>query len=329
MNKSGNQSKEINQPGNQERGTKTGNQSMNQKRNFHPSSLIPHPLDISRPLDQELRVALRLAREAGRTVLEYYNKPLHVEQKRTAIDSEPVTEADRAANALIVSQVRHEFPDDGILAEESVDTERRLTKSRVWMIDPLDGTKGFISRAADFAVQIGLAVDGESVLGVVYQPLPDVMYWAVRGGGAWIERPGASLLRARVSDESDLTLMRLAASRAHRSPRMDRVVRALGVEQEVQRNSVGVKIGLLIERQCDLYVHLSPRTKQWDTCAPEAILREAGGTFTDLFGHPLRYNSPEVENRNGIVATNGAAHHEIIERLAPLLAEFGRERVDV
>jgi 3'(2'), 5'-bisphosphate nucleotidase len=296
---------------------------MNQNHNLHPSSLIPHPLDA------ELRVALRLAREAGAVVLEYYNTPLHVEQKENAYDSEPVTEADRAANALIVAGIRHEFPDDGILAEESIDTERRLGKRRVWMIDPLDGTKGFISRGADFAVQIGLAVDGESVLGVVYQPLPRVMYWAARAGGAWIERNGTAAERARVSDVSDIRHMRLAASRSHRSPRMDRVVRALGLEQEVQRNSVGVKVGLLIERRCDLYIHLSPRTKQWDTCAPEAILSEAGGRFTDLFGVPLRYNSPEVENRNGIVATNGAAHDRIIEQLAPLLAEFGRKREDV
>ena len=283
----------------------------------------------SNSYEHELQVAVRLAREAGSVVLEYYNTPLHVEQKESAYDSEPVTEADRSSNALIVAGIRHEFPDDGILAEESIDTERRLGKRRVWMIDPLDGTKGFISRAADFAVQIGLAVDGESVLGVVYQPLPDILYWAARGRGAWIERQGLAAERAQVSDVSDVRHMRLAASRSHRSPRMDRVVRALGVEQEVQRNSVGVKVGLLIEQQCDLYVHLSSHTKQWDTCAPEAILREAGGHFTDLFGSPLRYNSPEVENLNGIVATNGAAHDHIIDQLAPLLAEFGRSRADV
>jgi 3'(2'), 5'-bisphosphate nucleotidase len=304
---------------------------MNQNRDVHPSSLIPHPSDhpSDHPLERELQVALKLAREAGAVVLEYYNRPLHVEQKPNSYDSEPVTEADRASNALIVSGIRHEFPDDGILAEESIDTERRLGKSRVWMIDPLDGTKGFIARAADFAVQIGLAVEGESVLGVVYQPLPGVMYWAARGAGAWIERPGLEVEQARVSDVSDIGEMRLAASRSHRSPRMDRVVRALGVEQEVQRNSVGVKVGLLIEQQCDLYVHLSSHTKQWDTCAPEAILHEAGGRFTDLFGSPLLYNSPEVENLNGIVATNGATHERIIDHLAPLLAEFGRKRADV
>jgi 3'(2'), 5'-bisphosphate nucleotidase len=108
---------------------------------------------------------------------------------------------------------------------------------------------------------------------------------------------------------------------------MDIVVRALGIDEEVRRGSVGVKVGLIIEGQCDLYVHLSPRTKQWDTCAPEVILHEAGGTITDLFGEPLSYNQADVQNRNGIVASNGAAHEGIIEKLAPFLEEFGRIRV--
>jgi 3'(2'), 5'-bisphosphate nucleotidase len=279
--------------------------------------------------ERELEVALRLAREAGALALEYYDRPLHVEQKTSADDVEPVTEADRAANALIVAGIRHEFPDDGILAEESVDTARRLGKSRVWMIDPLDGTNGFIARDGDFAVQIGLAIEGQAVAGVVYQPLPDLLYWAAEGTGSWIERPGLSPERARVSDQKEIAKMRMAASRTHRSPRLDRVVRALGVKDEVQRGSVGIKVGLIIERQCDFYVHLSSRTKQWDTCAPEMILSEAGGRLTDLFGAPLAYNSPDVQNRNGIVASNGAAHDSLIAQLAPLLAEFGRERVEV
>jgi len=277
----------------------------------------------------ELEVTLRLAREAGALALEYYDRPLHVEQKQTADDREPVTEADRAANALIVAGIRHAFSDDGILAEESVDTARRLTKRRVWMIDPLDGTNGFIARDGDFAVQIGLAVEGKSLLGVVYQPLPDVLYWAVAGRGSWIERAGLPRERASVSAHSEVTEMRLAASRSHRSPRMDKVVRKLGVKEEVQRGSVGIKIGLIIEQQCDLYVHLSPRTKQWDTCAPEIILQEAGGRLTDLFGFPLGYNAADVQNRNGLVASNGAAHDRIIAGLAPLLLEFGRERAEV
>jgi 3'(2'), 5'-bisphosphate nucleotidase len=276
---------------------------------------------------REMEVALRLAREAGAAILDYYDQPVRVERKVDVDTShtEPVTVADRTANELIVAGLREEFPHDGILAEESLDTDRRLSKRRVWMIDPLDGTNGFIARDGDFAVQIGLVVDGRSVLGVVFQPLPDLLYRAVEGEGAWIERAGFETERALVSDASDLKRMRLAASRSHRSPRMDRVVRKLQLKDEVRRGSVGVKVGLIIERQCDLYIHLSPRTKQWDTCGPEVILREAGGRFTDLFGEPIRYNSPDIQNHNGIVATNAKAHDFIIEQLRQLLAEFGRE----
>jgi 3'(2'), 5'-bisphosphate nucleotidase len=109
---------------------------------------------------------------------------------------------------------------------------------------------------------------------------------------------------------------------------MDKIVQAFGLKEEVRRGSVGIKVGLIIEQQCDLYIHLSPRTKQWDTCAPEIILREAGGRLTDLFGHPLRYNKADVQNRNGIVASNEVAHSQIIESLQPLLAQFGRIPVD-
>ena len=273
---------------------------------------------------QEMSVALELAREAGAAILDVYEGPLEIEQKAGADDREPVTQADKIANEIIVTRLSREFPEDGILAEESIDTERRLAKSRVWMIDPLDGTTGFIEGNGDFAVQIGLAENGECMLGVVYQPLTGILYRAVRGGGAWVERPEMGPERAKVSDHIKLATMRLAASRSHRSPRMDRVVQRFGVKQEVRRGSVGIKVGLIVEQQCDLYVHLSPRTKQWDTCAPEIILREAGGKLTDLFGRPLLYNSPEVQNRNGIVASNGVAHGQVIAALGPLLAEFGR-----
>jgi 3'(2'), 5'-bisphosphate nucleotidase len=274
--------------------------------------------------DHELRIALELAREAGAAILDFYEGPLDIQQKPDAGETEPVTQADKVANEIIVERLRREFPDDGILAEESIDTAHRLDKSRVWMIDPLDGTTGFIDGNGDFAVQIGLTENGECVLGVVYQPLTGVLYRAVRGAGTWIERPDYEPERGRVSDHREISTMRLAASRSHRSPRMDKVVQAFGLSEEVLRGSVGIKVGLIVEQQCDLYIHLSPRTKQWDTCAPEIILREAGGCITDLFGQPLGYNQADVQNRNGVVASNAVAHALIIQSLAPLLAEFGR-----
>jgi len=281
-----------------------------------------------REFDREIKVACELAREAGAILMAHYHSPFLVEQKINALQEiEEVTAADREANDLIVHRLLTEFPDDGILAEESKDTERRLEKERVWLIDPMDGTKNFIQRDGDFAVQIGLAVAGQVVAGVVYQPERDKLYRASRGEGAWIENKDTAPRRMSVSRRINAREMVLASSRSHRSPRMERVVNLIGFKSEVRRGSVGVKIGLITEQQADIYLHLSPSTKQWDTCAPEIILREAGGRLTDLFGQPLRYNGVRIDNRNGIVATNGAAHDMVIEKLAPLLREFGREPV--
>lgn len=280
---------------------------------------------IEQRYSRELEVAVDLAKAAGKSILGLYEKPLRVEQKSHDNDVEPVTQADRIANELIVNGLKAAFPSDGILAEESVDTERRLSKSRVWMVDPLDGTNGFIDGNGDFAVQIGLIEEGEPVVAVVYVPLSRVLYRAVIGNGTWIERPQRETERATVSDRQTFATMRLAASRSHRSPRMNKVVQQFGFREEVQRGSVGIKIGLLVEEQCDVYIHLSSRTKEWDTCAPQLILTEAGGRLTDLFGRPLNYNEKDVNNRNGLVASNGASHELIIETLAPLLAEFGRK----
>lgn len=276
--------------------------------------------------ERELHTACDLAQQAGAAALHFYgNANLDIRRKKA---DEPVTEADFAANNVIVPLLREAFPDDGLLSEESTDDHHiagsRLERERVWMIDPLDGTQGFIDGTGDFAVQIGLSVAGTPVVGVVYKPVTNVLYAAARGAGAWVERADGEARPLHVSDCANLSAMRIAVSRSHRSPRMDRVIRTLGIREEVRSGSVGIKIGLIIENTCDLYVHMSPKSKQWDTCAPEAILREAGGSLTDLFGKSYRYNTPDVWNHNGIVATNGTAHSEVVERLAPLLAEFGR-----
>ena len=284
-------------------------------------------MDIS-DYQREIDVAAELARAAGAVLLEHYNSPFLVEQKINALEEiEEVTAADREANELIVARLGKEFSHDGILAEESSDTEERLGKERVWLIDPMDGTKNFIQRDGDFAVQIGLAVSGEAVAGVVYQPVRNVLYRAARGGGAWLEEEGEDARRMTVSARTKPGEMVLASSRSHRSPRMERVVSAFGFKDEMRRGSVGVKIGLIAEQKADLYLHLSPSTKQWDTCAPEIILAEAGGRLTDLFGQPLRYNALRIDNQNGVVATNGVAHEMVIENLTPLLREFVRVRI--
>src|ERR1044072_8665412 len=179
------------------------------------------PVEVtSGEFERELRVGVELARRAGETALTYYGKPMRVEHKEEF--DEPVTQADRAVNELIVRALGEELPADGVLAEESVDTDRRIGRERAWMIDPIDGTKGFIAGTGDFCVQIGLAVEGRAALGILYAPPTDVLYWAAQGHGAWVVRPTSEADRSlkaerlSVTDESELTRMRLAESRSHR-----------------------------------------------------------------------------------------------------------------
>lgn len=276
-------------------------------------------------LENEIETAIRLARQAGNSILEFYKNGFVAEEK-LGVDNytEPVTVADREASRIIVEGLADVFPDDGVLSEEEPDDLVRLAKQRVWVIDPMDGTAGFVKKDGDFGVQIGLAVGGVPMAGVVFLPYHDILYYAATGEGAFAIAGDSSQTKLTVSTETDLSLMNLAASRNHRTPRLSRVIEEMGIRNEVRRGSVGLKIGLIATQDCDLYIHLSPRSKIWDTCAPQIILEEAGGRLTDLFGSPIRYDVSDVQNHNGVLATNGVVHDMAVSMLRPILNEFGR-----
>ncbi len=279
--------------------------------------------------EHELETALRLALEAGNKVLEYYALEVIAEEK-LGIDnfSEPVTVADRASSRIIVDGLEDQYPDDFILSEEELDDPASRTRTdRVWITDPIDGTWGFLKKDGDFAVQIGLAISGEPVVGVVYLPAHGETYFGSKGNGSFVIKADNAPIRLKTSDNVDFSKMSLAVSRNHRSPKISRVVSEFGLKNEIQRGSVGLKVGLVAEAICDLYIHLSPRTKFWDTCGPQIILEEAGGHLTDLFGEKIRYGVSDVQNHGGIVAASGAAHETVIRKLQPLLSEFGRYKV--
>jgi 3'(2'), 5'-bisphosphate nucleotidase len=254
-------------------------------------------------LELELEVATQLARQAGAIVLEVYGSRFEVELKGK---SDPVTEADRRANAFLVAALCERFPGDGIVAEENIDHGDATSARRCWFVDPLDGTKEFIARNGEFSVMIGLAIDGRAQLGVVYQPDGDKLYRGVVGQGAVLEHAGSS--RAlQVSNVADPSALRLVVSRSHRSASTDQVVQRLGLSQERPSGSVGLKVGLIAEQIADLYVHMSGYSSRWDACAPEAILQSAGGRFSDLYGDPIDYRSRDMRNLRGLLACNASA----------------------
>ena len=259
-------------------------------------------------MQDQLTAVCRIARQAGSILQKYFSETTLVEWKAPG---DPVTIADREASDFIVAELRHLFPQDGILSEEMPDDPTRPERDRVWMIDPMDGTREFIARRQDFAVMIGLIAGGDPILGAVYQPGTDKLYSAARGLGATLEQNGQTF-PLRVSSESRASQMTIAMSRSHRSGRVDEIAKRLGICQEIRMGSVGLKVGLICEGDAHLYLHLGTHTQIWDTCAPEAILIEAGGRLTDVDGNRLDYTRRECRNPNGVVASNGIIHERAI-----------------
>lgn len=227
-------------------------------------------------------------------------------------ERDPVTKADKLANAYIVGELKKAFPEDGIVAEETADQSDAVKGGRCWFVDPLDGTKEFIKKNGEFAVMLGLSIDGESRMGVVFQPAKDKLYAGTVDGGAWLEEKGERR-DLKVSAEATPANLRLVASRSHRSESIDSLVKTLGITQETQSGSVGLKVGLIAEQSADLYVHVSDRASAWDACGPEAILRAAGGRFTRLDGKQYDYRRKDVRNDGGIFACNAAAYEAVRE----------------
>jgi 3'(2'), 5'-bisphosphate nucleotidase len=267
-------------------------------------------------LQQELDVAILLARQAGEAIMGYYHTGLDVFQKS---GGEPVTAADRAADDLIVHGLQAAFPLDGLLTEESDDDQSRLERERVWIVDPLDGTTEFVNETGEFSVQIALAVQEQPVLGVIYQPTAERLYYAVQGGGAYCVEDGRSQ-PLRVSAETDPARMCMVASRSHYSELVKATRQALGVRKVNHVGSVGLKVGLVARGACDLYV-ATTIAKEWDMCAPHALLLEAGGTFTNLCGERPVYNQAEVAECRGLIGSNGQIHARLVEVVGALLAE--------
>jgi len=294
-------------------------------------STASSPSDSTLSLAHELDVVCRIARTAGQLASRYFTA-WHGQgqsdgQGALTVDlkdgDEPVTAADRAVSDLCVENLHREFPGDAVLSEEVPDDGARLKATRTWLVDPIDGTKDFIAGRPGFAVMIGLLVGGEPVLGVVYQPTGDHMWYATRDQGAFVIDGGGPARRIQVSAVDRLTEARMVSSASVRETVVAQVRERAGISSEIQIGSVGIKLSLLAAGERDLYINPAGRTKLWDTCAPSIILHEAGGRLTDLLGRPLNYRG-ELGHNDGLVATNGALHAQALEQLAPFVARLGR-----
>ena len=243
---------------------------------------------------------VRIAEAAGVRILEVYNgADFEVEHKA---DDSPLTLADRRAHELIEQELIALAPDIPVLSEEStaLPFAQRRVWQRYWLVDPLDGTKEFISRNGEFTVNIALIEDGRATLGVVHVPVTGVTYFGSLGGeagrdsaGAWKSAGGD--IKPIAVRELGASEVRVVASRRHRGERLDEMLRAIesssGLEDVVSIGS-SLKMCLVAEGAADVYPRLAP-TSEWDTAAAHAVLVAAGGEIVDLKFSPLRYNQKD------------------------------------
>ena len=271
--------------------------------------------------EKHLRMAVKLARDAGAAVMARYQRSdLDIQSKGA---EGPVTEADKAAHRLITNELTEAFPQDALLSEEGADDPRRLTGIPTWIVDPLDGTADFIAGNGEFSVLIGYVVAGRPVMGVVYQPVGDALYYAVQNEGAFAEIEGRPPARMRVSDEKDPLRMTAVVSRNHRSRNIDAMLKLIAPARETTCGSVGLKVTQLVLGEADIYFHPSSMTKLWDTAGPQIILEEAGGIITDFAGKPLRYDTAVLAHTGGLAASNNRAHAELLRTVAPIAVKSG------
>jgi 3'(2'), 5'-bisphosphate nucleotidase len=261
----------------------------------------------SKELLERIAVA---AREAGAAILEIVERGFDIEHKT---DLSPVTEADRAAELIILGALARAAPEIPVVAEEEVAAGRiPAIGDTFFLVDPLDGTKEFIRGGDDYTVNIGLIADGKPVLGAVFAPARGAIYAGLVGEGAWIEdRNGRRPIRTRERGDA----LTAVASKSHFSQPTADYLDAVGASDYVGIGS-SLKFCIVAEGKADIYPRLSP-TSEWDTAAAHAVLLAAGGRVDGTDGQPLGYGKPTFLNR-GFVATAGWQAPAI----GPYLAEF-------
>ncbi len=250
-------------------------------------------------------IVKKIAIDAGKKIMGFYKEPYDVERKE---DKSPLTEADLEANKIIISGLKNHFPEHAILTEEKEDDSSRLEKEYCWIVDPLDGTKEFIKKNGEFTVNIALVKNNKPILGVIYLPVKETLYYASLGDGAFKEEKGKKT-KINVSDRDEINEMILIKSRSHASEKLQKIIQKNNFKDILTAGS-SLKGCLVAEGKADVYYRIGP-THEWDICAMDIIVKEAGGKMTDLSGNEIKYNQRDTLI-NGFLVSNGRKHRELI-----------------
>ncbi len=260
----------------------------------------------------ELAAATEAAELAGNLIRREYESFVAIPDAPASIS----THVDRAAQDAIIEFLHRKFPADALCAEETTATlaGKKHTGSRVWVIDPIDGTRGFARKTGQFSVMIGFLHEGRPVVGVVMEPAQDRYTYAWVGGGCWWKIGDGTSVRCSVSRR---TIGECVLVQSQSKPGMkSRPARALEPASVIETYSGGVKLAMVARGEADVYANTYERFFDWDICAGHILVTEAGGEVTDLAGQPIRYQAADFAQTRGLLATNGRIHADCVSRLA-------------
>lgn len=240
---------------------------------------------------------------------------------------DPVTAADLAVSNYILQELHRELgnQDFGYISEETYkNIDGKNNSEWVWIIDPLDGTKDFINKTGEYAIHIALVKNHRPELALVAIPETEKLYYAIKGSGTFVETRNGEIKSLQVSECENIQNLTLVVSRSHRNEKLNYLLENLPCQNQKSVGSVGGKIVAIIEQQADVYISLSGKSapKDWDIAAPELILTEAGGKYTHFDGTPLQYNTGDINQWGGLLASNGKCHEILCQQAQKILEEF-------
>jgi len=247
----------------------------------------------------ELKHALEIANTVRPIIMNIYEGDFEVEIKA---DNSPVTVADKLVDEMITKFLSERYPEHAFLTEESEDNPVRFTKDYVWIIDPIDGTKDFVHKDGEFAVNIALSYKGDIVLGVILAPVKNVLYYAVKGEGAYkIE----NRVTTRIHVNDKLENLTVVTSRYHlRQSELDMIAKHSDKISRKTTIGASLKACLIAEGKAELSYRFSDGTKEWDIAPCQIIVEEAGGLFVKPDLTRYSYNRKDVHNREGYIICN-------------------------
>ncbi|MDP6946638.1 MAG: 3'(2'),5'-bisphosphate nucleotidase CysQ, partial [Myxococcota bacterium] len=232
-------------------------------------------------LERAQKVAVDAALEAGRAIRGYYKDEYTVRDKG---QDNPLTDADLASDAILADRLQSAFPDFGWLSEETVDTPERLGRENAWIVDPLDGTREFTLGIPEFVVSVGLVVRGKAMVGVLYNPIEDLLFSGLVGKGATLNGEPVSVTGKDVLEGARIVCSRTEMKKGWFDDMSDVVPMPVG--------SVAYKFGLVAAGRAEATFTPRPRN-EWDICAGVALVEAAGGRTSNRLGQAYTFNNAD------------------------------------